>query len=64
VRLPKEVQDLFDYAVAKGFVLMRDKRHIVMQRRDVTVVISRSPSCPRSTANTKARIDRAVRRDP
>lgn len=60
----KDVKKMVKYAEERGFVIVRQKKHIIMRRRTQQLVLSQTASCHRTMKNIRADIDRIVKEEP
>ncbi len=58
----KRVRELKRFAEANGFELVRESRHFIFKRNNITVTVSRTPSCQHAYQNAVADIRRATRK--
>lgn len=60
----KDLKRMVKYAEERGFVIVRQKKHIIMRRRTRQLVMSQTTSCRHTMRNIRADIDRIVKEEP
>lgn len=56
----KETRKTIQYAVANGFMVKRNGKHIKLRKDDQVVTVSTSSSCPYGMANAMRDIEKAL----